>query len=96
MWTPAARAELARESLPYATSLSDAEWVVVVPLLAAPAIRGRPRRWPMRSMLDSIVYVLKTGGAWRHLPRGFPPWPPCITGSCACRRRARSNVSPVS
>jgi len=27
MWTPTARAELARESRPYATCLTDAEWV---------------------------------------------------------------------
>src|SRR3954466_10251231 len=46
MWTPAARAELARESLHYATSLTDAEWAVVAPLLPGPAATGRPRRWP--------------------------------------------------
>ncbi|AWN42283.1 IS5 family transposase [Methylobacterium durans] len=74
MWTPAARAELARESLPYATSLSDAEWAVVAPLLPAPATTGRPRRWPMRVVLDGILYVLRTGSAWRHLPHDFPPW----------------------
>lgn len=42
MWTPAARAELARENLPYATSLSEAEWTVVEPLLPGPATTGRP------------------------------------------------------
>lgn len=30
MWTPAARAELARESLPYATCLSDAVGVTTL------------------------------------------------------------------
>ena len=40
MRTPAARAELARESLPYATSLSDAEWAVLAPLL--PGLSGQP------------------------------------------------------
>ncbi|MBL6459194.1 IS5/IS1182 family transposase, partial [Belnapia sp. T6] len=28
MWTPAARAELARRSQPYATCLTDAEWQI--------------------------------------------------------------------
>jgi transposase len=51
MRTPAARAELAREPLPYATCLSDAGWAV----------------------LDGILYVLRTGCAWRHLPLDFPP-----------------------
>jgi len=74
MWTPAARAELARESLPYATCLTDAEWALVAPLLPSPASTGRPWRWPLRAILDGMLYVLRTGCAWRHLPLDFPPW----------------------
>ena len=74
MWTPAARAKLARDTRPYATGLTDPEWTLVAPLLPAPARTGRPRRWPMRVVLDAILYVLRTGCAWRHLPRDFPPW----------------------
>jgi len=74
MWTPAARAQLARDPATYATSLTDAEWALVAPVLPAPAATGRPRRWPLRRILDAILYVLRTGGAWRHLPREFPPW----------------------
>ena len=74
MWTPAARAELSRESLPYATCLTDAEWTVVGRLLPGPATTGRPWRWPMRSVFDAILHVLRTGCAWRHLPHEFPPW----------------------
>lgn len=74
MWTPAARAQLARDACPYATSLTDAEWGTVAPFLPTPATTGRPRRWPLRAILDAILYVLRTGGAWRHLPREFPPW----------------------
>jgi putative transposase len=29
----------------------------------------------MRSILDGIFYVLRTGCQWRHLPCDFPPWP---------------------
>ena len=75
MWTPAARAQLARDPRPYATSLTDAEWALVSPSLPAPASTGRPRRWPMRAIPDAILYVLRTGCAWRHLPHEFPPWP---------------------
>jgi transposase len=74
MWTPAARAQLARDPGPYPTSLTDAEWALVAPFLPAPAMTGRPRRWPLRATLDAILYVLRTGGAWRHVPREFPPW----------------------
>ncbi|MBL6459616.1 IS5 family transposase, partial [Belnapia sp. T6] len=71
---PAARAELARRSQPYATCLTDAEWQIVQAFLPAPVPYGRPRRWPMRALLDGMLYVLRTGCAWRHLPRDFPPW----------------------
>jgi transposase len=74
MWTPAARAQLARAAHPYATGLTDAEWRLVAPLLPEPARTGRPRRWPLRIIMDAILYVLRTGCAWRHLPREFPPW----------------------
>jgi hypothetical protein len=37
MWTPTARTELARESRPYATCLTDAEWAVVGAMLPSPA-----------------------------------------------------------
>ena len=75
MWTPVARAQLAPSPDAYATSLTDVEWSVVAPYLSAPPRTGRPRRWPMRAVMDAILYVLRTGGAWRHLPREFPPWP---------------------
>ena len=44
------------------------------PFQPAPARTGRPRRWPMRHILDAILDVLRTGCAWRHLPREFPRW----------------------
>ncbi|MFC0407222.1 IS5 family transposase [Roseomonas elaeocarpi] len=73
MWTPATRAQLARRVQPYATCLTDAEWVLVEPFLPAPVGTGRPRSWPMRLMVDAILYVLRTSCAWAHLPRDFPP-----------------------
>ncbi len=70
---PAARAQLARDHILYATSLTDAEWAVVSPFMPKPAKTGRPWRWPMRLVFDGIQYVLRTGCAWEHLPREFPP-----------------------
>ena len=29
----------------------------------------------MRTFPHEILYVLRPAGAWRHLPRDFPPWP---------------------
>ena len=58
----------------YPCDLTDAEWALLAPLLPAPARRGRPRAWPLRLLVNALFYVLRTGCAWRYLPREYPPW----------------------
>ena len=58
----------------YPTDLSDAEWECLRPRVQAPIKRGRPRTHSTREILNAIFYVLKSGCAWRLLPRDFPPW----------------------
>ena len=60
---------------PYPTDLSDAEWVALEPLLPPPSRLGRPLKWPRRVMAEAIFYLVRSGCAWRLLPRHFPPWP---------------------
>lgn len=60
--------------LRYPTDLSEAEWRLVSPHLPARATTGRPRRHPLRAIVNAIVYVARSGCAWRLLPREFPPW----------------------
>jgi putative transposase len=61
-------------SLLYPCDLTDAAWTQLAPLLPEPAPRGRPRRWPLRLLVNALFYVLRTGCAWRYLPREYPPW----------------------
>jgi transposase len=59
----------------YPSSLTDAEWGVVEPILEKTRPRrGRPNVHSQREMLDAMFYVLRTGCSWRHLPAHFPPW----------------------
>jgi putative transposase len=58
----------------YQTDLTDAEWEVLEPHVAAPKKRGRPRTHSPREILDAVFYVLKSGCPWRLLPRDFAPW----------------------
>jgi transposase len=39
-----------------------------------PGRRGRPRIWPRRRIIEAILYLDRTGCAWRYLPSDFPPW----------------------
>ena len=58
----------------YPSDLSDAEWALVGPLFARRSHLGRPERWPRRLLADAVFYLLRSGCAWRMLPRDFPPW----------------------
>jgi len=57
----------------YGSSLTDAQWDILQMILPKRAKRGRPPT-DLRRILDSILYVLKGGIAWRMLPTDFPPW----------------------
>ena len=59
----------------YPTDLSDAEWLLLAPLLLVRQTRGRPQTVDLRRVLDAIFYLLRTGSQWRMLPREYPPWP---------------------
>src|SRR5260370_40267909 len=58
----------------YSTTLTDAEWELVLPLLPSPSRTGRPRRHSLRRLLDAIFYAVRAGHAWRLLPHEWPPW----------------------
>ena len=65
---------MSRTRYPYPPDLSDAEWALLEPLLASPERRGRPPTWPTRRIADAVFYLLRSGCAWRMLPREYPPW----------------------
>ena len=59
----------------YPTDLSDAQWKKLRPLLEkARDPRGRPRKYPLREIVDALLYVLRGGISWRAMPHDFPPW----------------------
>lgn len=43
------------------------------PFFPPPSDVGRPRKWPMRRIVEAILYLLRGGLPWRMLPPGFPP-----------------------
>ncbi|MFD0580067.1 IS5 family transposase [Dactylosporangium darangshiense] len=58
----------------YPSDLTDEQWALVGPLLPALKRFGRPEKHPRRSIVDAVLYVVRTGCAWRYLPGDFPPW----------------------
>lgn len=57
------------------TDLTDAEWALVGDLFEREGQRGAPPRYSRREMLNACTYALRTGCAWRLLPKTFAPWP---------------------
>jgi transposase len=61
-----------------ASSITDAQWAVLEPLLPPPGNTtgrgGRAEKHPRRLVLDAIFYLVRGGIAWAALPLGFPPY----------------------
>jgi putative transposase len=55
------------------TDLTDPEWAIIAPRLPPRRPTGRKPAWPMRDVIDAIVFVKFNDIAWRGLPEGFPP-----------------------
>ncbi|MFW5421010.1 IS5 family transposase [Nocardiopsis sp. CNT-189] len=85
----------------YPSSLSDAAWAVIEPLMPARdwAKGGAPRRYGDRLVLDAIFFVLHSGCQWRMIPADLPPWDADgtldrIHGALRARVRAASGRDP--
>ena len=64
--------------------LTDKQWELMEPLLPAYELSEKPRRGrpfsDARSVLDGVLWALRTGAPWADLPRRYPP-------SSTCHRR---------
>ncbi|BCL12651.1 IS5 family transposase [Micromonospora sagamiensis] len=65
----------------YPSDLSDARWALIAPRLAAwrqartdAGVGGRTATHDLREIFNAILYVNRTGIAWRYLPHDLPPW----------------------
>jgi transposase len=60
--------------------LQDAQWAIIQPVLPKhtprPDGKGRPRRSD-RSVLNGILWLLRTGARWCDIPDRFPPYQTC-------------------
>lgn len=62
------------ERKPYPSDVTDDQWKLVEPLIPPPKPGGRPREVEMREVLNGILYLNRSGCAWRSLPHDLPPW----------------------
>jgi putative transposase len=65
---------MSAQRLTYTTDLADEEWQILEPLLPPEKTGGRPRKYPLREVLNGMQYVLRAGCAWRLMPHDLPHW----------------------
>ena len=62
----------------YPTDLTDEEWDYIKSMIPVPKSgtrkRGRPVKLDRRQLVNAIFYIVRSGCAWRLLPREFGPW----------------------
>ncbi len=58
---------------PYPSDLTDEEWSLIASMVPVKT-GGRPAIHSRRRIVDAILYVNRTGCAWRMMPHDFPPW----------------------
>lgn len=54
--------------------LTDAQWVVLEPLLPQGIKAGRPPLHTKRQLINGIRFRTRTGIPWRDLPERYGPW----------------------
>lgn len=59
---------------PYPSDVTDAEWMILKPLIPAPKPGGRPTLHDRREIVNATRYVVRGGIAWRSLPYEYPRW----------------------
>ena len=62
-----------RHGLRYPSDLTDAEWMLIAPMIPPAKRGGRRREVDVREVLNGIFYVLSTGCQWQALPKDLPP-----------------------
>jgi putative transposase len=59
----------------YPSDLTDAHWAIVEPLIPAPRSDrgGRPRELDLREVLNTLLYLNRSGCQWERLPQDLLP-----------------------
>lgn len=54
--------------------LTDEQWSRLEPFTPAPSRCGRPRKYPLRGLVDGVRHRTRVGCPWRDVPDRYGPW----------------------
>lgn len=58
----------------YPSNLTDAQWEILEPFIPPISPNATFHLHERRTIVDAILYVLRSGCPWRALPHDFPAW----------------------
>jgi transposase len=67
------RKEVKMRKTTYPSDVSNQEWEILRQLLPEPSFEGN-RQYELREIVNAIYYVIRTGAAWRYVPKDLPHW----------------------
>ncbi len=85
MWRETDKGKYRRTGDCLPSDLTDPEWERLAQLIPPAKPGGRPRKTDMRSAMNAIFDLLRTGCPWRCVPRGCPS---CLVADCGPHRLA--------
>ena len=74
-----------QEARQYPSDLTNQQWEIIKVYVPAARVGGRKRTTDVRRVIDAILYLIRTGCAWRYLPKEYPPWPTIYDYFCRWR-----------
>ena len=57
----------------YPSDQTDEQWALIEPLLPPEKPRGAPRQVDLREVMDTLLYISRTGCQWRFIPHDLLP-----------------------
>ena len=64
---------MSHKSANYPSDLTDEQWAIIEALeINKPWGPGRRMRLDLRAVINAILYLLRTGCAWRYVPKEYP------------------------
>lgn len=58
----------------YPSDLTDAQWEILEPLIPPLSAEATYHKHERRTIVNAILYVLRSGCPWRALPHDLPPY----------------------
>jgi transposase len=80
---------------PYPSDITREQFALVEPFLTEGVRKTHPRKYDLYDIFCAVLYIVKTGCQWAHLPHDFPSYQLVFYYYSRWRRRRRGQLSVI-